>query len=183
MDIAILGNVIVRNITPQEFESYVDYWHSKELFRLEKDGLRDSNLIPREHMLSSLRIVYQRDGVVNSVKVIEYGGEIIGSFSATDICDERLVLHCSIWDQDFQGKGIGTIAYWKAIVSYFDSYDVDFIDFYTPKNNIAAVSVKRKLGIPAMGETEFTVYLSDEPIPVYHYRVSRGYQSQFLNDF
>ncbi len=181
MDIAIRARVTVRNISPQEFEKYVDYWHSKELTRLKKYGLREYNLIPREHILSSLRVVYHKEGAVNSVKVIEYDGMVIGSFSATDISDERLVLHCSIWDQDLQGKGIGTIAYEKAIASYFGSYNVNFIDFYTPKDNVAAVKVKRNLGIPFLCETEFTVYLSDEPIPVYHYRVSRSDQAKFLN--
>jgi len=90
-----------------------------------------------------------------------------------------LVLHCSIWDRGLQGKGIGTIAYGKAIASYFESYDVEFIDFYTPKDNIAAINVKRNLGIPCQGETEFCVYLSDEPIPVYYYRVSRDYKVSY----
>lgn len=167
-------NILVRDILPDDFNKYVDYWYSEEVARLEQYGLVRSNLIPRGHILASLNLGYRKDGGVKSVKVIEVDGQAIGAFSATDITEHSLVLHCSIWSDVHRGKGIGTAAYRIAILSYFETYDIEVIEFFTPKNNHSAIKVKSKLGMKPQCETYYPVYLCDVPVPAFHYIVSRS---------
>lgn len=172
----------VRSIVPNEFESYLDNWLRSEREHLTAIGTDHAFLPPKDLMLESLQLQQRRVGEVKSIKLIEVNNETIGSFLATNITDQSIVLHSMIWKKELRGKGVGTESYRLAMIEYFETYSVTYIDFYTPINNPAANAVKRKLKIPALGEKLYQMPLTGSKEMTNHYRVSRD-EAKMLRDY
>jgi len=60
------------------------------------------------------------------------------------------IFHAHLWEKSRRGCGIGMHTYPKACHIFFERFDLRRILFKTPVQNMGAIRVKEKLGIPCL---------------------------------
>jgi RimJ/RimL family protein N-acetyltransferase len=157
--------VSLRDLARTDIPQILSYWYESPAEYIEAMGVDLTKLSPRadfERALTNKCIESETAAKSNiNALVIEYMGKAIGFHTINPVkpCDSG-VFHAHIWNSEMRGRGLGMQTYPKACRTFFERFDLQRILFKTPIQNVGAIRIKEKLGIPCIGEEiiEFGVY-------------------------
>ncbi len=158
--------VEIRDSTYEDISLLLDYIYRSPpgfLASIGVDSARlPSELANRNALEADLKKRASNSDFKLRILTVVVDGVPIGHHSVADIIEgDSAVFHASIWNSQYRGKGIGSLTYPRACKILMDRFELKKIVFKTPIQNIAAIRIKEKLGIPFLGEE-----LADSPISV-----------------
>ena len=149
--------ISVRDLSEEDVPHIINYWFYSPKGFIEAMGVDLAKLPTEDEMAMSL---YEKiktnknssNSKLNAV-VICFQGEPIGFHTIFPLVESDYgIFHAHIWNPAFRGKGIALCSYPKACQVFFERFGLRKILFKTPIQNIGAIRVKEKLGIPCIGQ-------------------------------
>lgn len=117
----------------------------------------------------------EKGGPPIPVLTVFYRGERVGFHTSTHReAGQSLIMHAHFFREDLRGKGIGTISYVLAIEKFLTEYGYKEVIFKTPKQNIAPMKIKEKLGLTPIGEEVIDWPQLLKPLPVKVFRATQA---------
>ncbi|MCB0422234.1 MAG: GNAT family N-acetyltransferase [Bdellovibrionales bacterium] len=156
-----LDSISVRDLSELDIPHAINYWYSSPEGFIESIGVDPKKMGTAEETQKGLESKIFRNKELKESKLnaltITYQNKPIGFHSINPLIDDDYgIFHAHIWDQNFRGKGIGTISYPLALRVFMDRFNLKRILFKTPSQNTAAIRVKEKIGFRAIGEEKIS---------------------------
>ena len=149
-------DVTIRDFLPEDIIPMVKYWTQSSAEFWKVRGVAKDKLNTEGEFTERYKNAFLNNGGVKTIAVIQFFGKAIGVHSLTDLIEnESAVFHAHIWDEENRKRGIGFYSYLKAAEYFMYKLNLKKIIFKTPIINIGANRIKKKLGIPKIGETIF----------------------------
>lgn len=166
--------VAVRNLTLIDVQQVLDYWYGSPSEYIEGMGVDLAKMLPRaefEKILINKCRESESSAKPNiNALIVEYSEKAVGFHTINPVHEGDFgVFHAHLWAEDMRGRGIGIQTYPKACRVFFERFNLRRILFKTPVQNVGALRVKEKLGIPCVGEEviDFGVYKAGTRSRVY----------------
>jgi RimJ/RimL family protein N-acetyltransferase len=169
----------LKDLSEAEIPFILSYWyHSPEGF-IEAMGV-DLNKLPSEKEMKKLLMKRVEDNSslteskLNAL-IILVEGRPVGVHSLTPfIQGDHGIFHAHICDASMRGKGIALESYPMACKVFAKRFSLKKIVFKTPEQNIGAIKVKERLGIPMVGEEiiDFDIIKPGTKAKVFEWQIS-----------
>jgi hypothetical protein len=176
----IKDRVKMERLLPVDVQSILDYWYRSSRTYIESLGADPEKFPSEQEMKSSLMDRIQKAETDPTFKsptvIICFDDHRIGFHSVTHIhtpIQGKAVFHANFWDPRFRGKGIGMVTYLKAADIFFKRFELESIQYQSPKLNQSCNRVKEKLGIKQVGEGIVDHPLARDNLPCRNYELTR----------
>lgn len=145
--------VSIRNIIPSDVPLIIKYFYHSPPGFIESIGVDPKKMGPPEEFERFMRERFATPEDKRTGVTILYNGEPVGQHSINPLVEnDHGVFHAHIWDPSARGRGIGLQSYVLAGKLFVDRFNLKRVVYKTPKQNIASIRVKEKLGIRFLGE-------------------------------
>ncbi len=149
--------ISLRDLSEQDAPLLRDYWFRSPEGFIESLGV-DFSKMPSEAefergLINKCRENASRPSSKLNALIILYDEKPVGFHTMTPVVEgDYGIFHAHVWDTQLRGRSLGVHTYPKACRIFLDRFDLKRILFKTPKQNLGAIRVKEKLGIPLIGE-------------------------------
>ncbi|MBC7692839.1 MAG: GNAT family N-acetyltransferase [Methylotenera sp.] len=150
-------HISVRDLSEQDVPLMLDYWYRSPPGFVERMGV-DLSKLPTEAEMARGTLQNITDNCLLSTSklhalAITCDGRTVGVHTLFPLIEgDHGIFHAHVWNPTFRNRGLGLRSYPKACQVFFERFDLKRILFKTPVQNIGAIRVKEKLGIPCIGE-------------------------------
>lgn len=180
--------VSVRDLQKSDIPFILKYWFHSPVGFIQSIGI-DPEMLPSEdemkEFLEEKCLENQKAAIsqINSLTIL-VDDQPIGFHTINPLTvDEEGIFHAHIWDESFRRKGVATKSYLLACSTFMERFNLERIIFKTPKQNIAAIKVKEKLGFRYAGEEVVSFGIIKDNTAVKVYEVEKSEVEQRLEMF
>ena len=178
--------ISIRDLQPSDVPNITDYWFRSPPGFIEAMGV-DRSKFPSEHdFIASLesKICSSRSAPqpTAGVLAIVRDEDLVGFHTLNPIeKGDHGVFHAHIIRSKFRGQGICMTSYPLACHKFIHRFDLKRILFKTPIQNIGAIRVKEKLGIPSIGNETISFGIMKDETPSQVFELSRARAEQLYS--
>jgi len=118
-----------------------------------------------------------------SIVTVEYLRRPVGVHQLINVRDGQGEFWAVMWNAEVQGKGVGTVSWFKACQYFFDSFPtLHVLLFKAPKSNPFSDRLAKKLPLKFLGEEELGSPWYKEGLRANVYSVTRSEFEQLHNE-
>ena len=150
------SKISLRDFKVSDIPMVCDYWFRSPEGFIESRGVDFSKMPPEPEFHKNIKEKVednQKAGRPDNALIILYDGKPVGMHTMFPLTPgEEGIFHAHIFFEKFRGKGVALISYRLACEEFFKRFNLKKVVFKTPAQNIPAIKVKQKLGVPKIGE-------------------------------
>lgn len=145
--------VEIRNIQLADVPQMTKYWYESPPGFIESLGVDPKKMKTPDDFRAFMEDRCKAPENKRTGLVILFEGQPVGQHSVNPLVEgDYGIFHAHIWDDQFRRRGIGLKSYVLASKLFMDRFDLKRMLYKTPRQNIASIRVKEKLGMRFIGE-------------------------------
>lgn len=173
------GHVQMRDMTKDDIPHILDYWFNSPPSFIDGMGIDLQKLPERSDLGGILAKQIDNNSKLESTKLSTLVGLLDGVPKGHCLLhpiveNDHGYFHAHIWTPEERNQGRGLLAYTLACKEFVKRFNLKKIVTKIPTQNISAIRINEKLGIPYIGEVELNQGLVKKGTIAKHYEWSRA---------